>query len=85
MLADKYYLEHLKEWCEVYLSNQEVVNIQNIVDLYIVANTYNAPQLKAVCGFQMRQIMDVVKEMEEWKNMPENLKAEFLKHVGTLK
>jgi hypothetical protein len=81
LLSDKYLLDYLKEWSEVYLSHPDVINIQNVVDLFHVAHGCNAAQLKAVCVFQMAQVFDVVQEMEEWKSLPESLKRDFRKEI----
>eukprot|EP01127_Copromyxa_protea_P011662 TRINITY_DN2952_c0_g1_i2.p2 TRINITY_DN2952_c0_g1~~TRINITY_DN2952_c0_g1_i2.p2 ORF type:complete len:759 (-),score=86.00 TRINITY_DN2952_c0_g1_i2:44-2320(-) len=77
-LADKYILKHLKEWCEVYLSHEDVVNIHNIIDLFQMAHDFNAPQLKRMCVSQMQDIVSVVREMEEWDALSEDLKTELL-------
>ena len=75
-------LDHLKEFCEVYLSDSSVINLQNIVDLYFVAWKHNASQLKDVCVFQMTRIFDVVSQMEEWRSLEEDAKKDFEKIYG---
>lgn len=74
----RYLLDHLKQWCEVYLGADEVLNLYNACDLVVLADMCSAPQLRKRCIYQLRSMLEVVVKMEEWEAVPDALQAEIL-------
>eukprot|EP01114_Cavostelium_apophysatum_P019852 TRINITY_DN6498_c0_g1_i1.p1 TRINITY_DN6498_c0_g1~~TRINITY_DN6498_c0_g1_i1.p1 ORF type:complete len:1581 (-),score=487.74 TRINITY_DN6498_c0_g1_i1:38-4732(-) len=78
-LADQYLLDYLKQWCEVYLSDQSMLHLQNICTLFQLADECNAKQLFAVCRYHMQAMPGVVTQMDEWKALPPILQQKILR------
>eukprot|EP00928_Gymnodinium_smaydae_P048779 TRINITY_DN32653_c0_g1_i1.p1 TRINITY_DN32653_c0_g1~~TRINITY_DN32653_c0_g1_i1.p1 ORF type:complete len:1674 (-),score=170.81 TRINITY_DN32653_c0_g1_i1:255-4607(-) len=83
-LADHFFLPHLKEWCESYLAQPELLTIESIVDILTHADGCNASQLFYVCVHQISKLQDAVLQTERWAMIPDALKqrvsAEFRRH-----
>jgi len=73
-LADHFMLEHLKQWCEVYLTRKELLSVESIVDLLTHADACNAPQLFHMCAHQIGVFQELVLQTSQWESVPEDLK-----------
>lgn len=78
-LADQYFYPFLKEWCEKYLDQPVVLTIQNVIDLFRIANAANAHQLANKCAKHLRSILHVATQLEEWSTLSEELKEKIVK------
>ena len=76
--ADLYGLSHLKQWCEQYLADDDVLVLQNLFLMVGHADQYHATQLRRACIFKLRMMVDVAAEMPEWHALSDGIKAEIL-------
>lgn len=61
-------------WFSVLL--QECVDIENVAQLFQLADTYNATDLRAFCFYYMLQNLELVKKTEGFKHLGPELKTE---------
>jgi len=80
-IADHYLLPHLKQWCEVYLSQPELLTVESIVDILTHADACNAPQLFHVCAHQIGILQEAVQQTEAWATISEPLRQRALATV----
>ena len=74
-LADYLELTHLRQRCERVLVDWDVVQVENVVELYKHAKLCSAAQLVRTCVQYMRVMFDVVKETPEWAGLDDELKS----------
>lgn len=77
-LSDLYDVTHLKEWCEVYLSDRSIAGLYNICDLLTHAEACNARQMAEFLYYIAREMLAVVTKMEQWERLPEELREKIL-------
>lgn len=73
-LSDKYFVDYIKQWCEVYLSDSQVITIQNVCNLFHISVMCNAAQLKSICIYEIQSIFHVIIETAEWKQLPSSIR-----------
>jgi len=74
-VADVYFAEHLREWCEHYLATSGIITILNVCDLLTHAHGCNARQLQAVCRHHILSNLTAVKSTPQWQELSADLKA----------
>lgn len=67
MLADKYDVQGLKERCENYLI--QMVNDENVIDLFLKAEFLNLPKLKKRSLFLIKKNSDHIVNTEDFKRL----------------
>jgi len=77
-LADYWALDHLKQWCESYLSSAQIVSLYNVCDLLLLAHQCDAPQLVQMCLHNIRVQFNLLKGTEQYEALPEDIKSEVL-------
>jgi hypothetical protein len=55
VMANRYMMEHLKQYCEAYLAAPGIIDVYNALDLLTHADAVHADQLKRVCIFQIQR------------------------------
>eukprot|EP00911_Craspedida_sp_UC1_P000098 UC1_evm1s82 len=73
--ADLYRLTHLASTCEVWLIDNEILDIYNVTGLLSHAVGCHAPQLRAHCVALCRAMFDVISATQEWAQLPEDVRA----------
>ena len=78
-LCDFFSLKHLKSLCEVWLADNNIIDVMNVVSLLTHANACKARQLEAHTVACCRQMYAVVSKTEEWMAIDPGLKAKVMK------
>ena len=76
LVADYLQLEHLKQLGERLIIDWEVLQVENVVDVYEHASGAKCAQLKASCVQYIRGMFEVVQETEAWARLGEGLQRE---------
>jgi len=82
-LADHFLLNHLKQWCEVYLSQPELLSVESVIDILTHADACNAARLFQVCAHQIWLLHDTVSQTERWSALPEDLQRRVTSEFRT--
>lgn len=75
-VADYLTLAHLKQVCERLFIDWEVLQVENVVNIFDHSCQANCSQLRAACVQFIRAMFDLVKETEAFLQLPEALKRE---------
>lgn len=76
-ISDLFLMNHLKSFCEVFLSSVQV-DVFNVCSLVEIAEMCNANQLLNFCIFTIRIMFATVKHTEEWKQLSDTTKHNIL-------
>lgn len=84
-LADKYLLAHLKQLCETWLCkpSHSIINVYNVCGLLTHAIGCSAQQLTAVCLFHIRNLFDVVSQLESYVALDPSIQDLILRKTDT--
>jgi len=74
-LADRFLLQHLKEWASAWIATHVRVDVYNVSALLSHAKACNAQQLLTFCIFSARGMFNAVRETEEWQALPEHVQC----------
>merc|ERR1712187_549762 len=77
-LAEYFMLPHLKQWCEAYLAQPDLLTVESIVDILTHADACNAPQLFKVCVHQIGTLHETVVQTQQWAMIPDDLKKKVV-------
>lgn len=72
-LSDWFLMDHLKSYCEVFLSKVQV-DVFNICNLLQISEMCNASQLVEYCIHSIQVMFSTVQETDEWKELPSQTK-----------
>ena len=78
-IADYLELTHLKQRCERQFVDWDVIQVENVVDLFQHASQCHCGQLRATCLQYIRLMFDVVKETSAYGELPKALRNEVQK------